>query len=60
MTRILLETLNVPAIYVAFQAVLSVFALRRTASVIMDSELWVAPELHPILLKEASLDPKVN
>ena len=35
--RILFEAINVPALYVTIQAVLSVFALRRTTTIVRDS-----------------------
>merc|ERR1712139_142446 len=37
MTRIMFETFNVPAMYVAIQAVLSLYASGRTTGVVMDS-----------------------
>ncbi|XP_052274037.1 actin-3-like [Dreissena polymorpha] len=37
MTRIMFETFNCPAIYVAVQAVLSLFALNRNTGIVMDS-----------------------
>ena len=37
MTRILSETFNVPAVFAAIQAVLSLFASRRTTATVMDS-----------------------
>ena len=59
MRQIMLETIYVPATNVAIQAALSLFvAWRRTTAIVMDShsshlELRVAPEEHPVLLKEA-------
>ena len=37
MTHIMFETFNVPAMYVAIQAVLSLYASGRTAGIVMDS-----------------------
>merc|ERR1719188_685586 len=37
MTRIMFETFNVPAMYVAIQAVLSLYASGRTTGIVMDS-----------------------
>ena len=37
MTQIIFETFNVPAMYVARQAVLSLYALGRTTGVVLDS-----------------------
>ena len=37
MTRIMFETFNVPAMYMASQAVLSLYASGRTTSIVMDS-----------------------
>jgi actin len=37
MTQIMFETLNVPAFYVAIQAVLSLYASGRTTGIVLDS-----------------------
>merc|ERR1719460_1298177 len=37
MTQIMFETFNVPAMYVAIQAVLSLYASGRTTGIVMDS-----------------------
>jgi actin-related protein len=37
MTQIMFETFNVPAMYVAIQAVLSLYSSGRTTGVVMDS-----------------------
>merc|ERR1711930_28046 len=37
MTQILFETFNVPAMYVAIQAVLSLYASGRTTGIVLDS-----------------------
>ena len=37
MTQIMFETYNVPAMYVAIQAVLSLYASGRTAGIVLDS-----------------------
>ncbi|KAJ6332658.1 hypothetical protein OIU77_008674 [Salix suchowensis] len=37
MTRIMFETINVPAMYVAIQAVLSLYASGRTTGIVLDS-----------------------
>lgn len=37
MTQIMFETFNVPAMYVAIQAVLSLYASGRTTGIVVDS-----------------------
>ena len=37
MTHIMLETFNVPAMYVSFQAVLSLYASGRATGIVLDS-----------------------
>ena len=48
MTQIMFVTLSIPAMHVAVQAVLSLFASRRTTGIAMD--IWVTPETYPVLL----------
>ena len=43
MTQIMFETLNVPAIQVAIQVVLSLYASSRTTDIVMDSGDGVSP-----------------
>jgi actin len=46
MTQIMFETLNVPAIYVAIQAVLSLYSASRTTGIVVDSGDFVTHTAH--------------
>ena len=43
------ETFNAPAMYVAIQAVLSLYASGRTTGVVLDSGENKQPQVHPLI-----------
>ena len=55
MTRILFETFTVPAKYAAIQAVLSLFASRRTTAIVMVSSDDVS---HTVPILNSGLRPR--
>ena len=46
MTQIMFETFNTPAVYIAMQAVLSLYASGRTTGIVMDSGDVVSHSTH--------------
>ena len=57
MTQIMFVTFNVPAMYVAIQVVLSLYASGRTTGIVMDSGDGVAHSAHLRKLRSASRHP---